>query len=470
MPGCEMKLHEKTELFIILPMLLIPVCRVSADSRGYIVKFNTDISSVFDTSRFAEIGENKNTYKIDDLNDLGGLNQYIAYCEANDEVDLIEGIEPISLFKLPDDELYSQQWQTQMINADYAWEFETYGNQVNVAVIDSGCNAHVDLNDNLAGGYNYTDKSKSNDFSDNVGHGTHVTGIIAAQMNGIGIVGAAPKANIYALKCVDKYVSAGTDILATAIYDAVDKYNCRVINLSLGIKLDKNVIYDAVKYAYEKGVIIVAAVGNDGNDTIYYPAGYDEVIGVGSVGIAKEKSYFSQKNESVFVVAPGEKVKSLKGTDEYILMQGTSQAAPLVTGAAAIMFSVDEDVTPQKFKELLKTTSADLGDIGKDNLYGWGLLNVEKLMDSAMGDCYVSPINEGKVVVYNNTGSIINAEGIWANYSGNKYIGGETEKLLLMPQKKIKLKHMDCTEETKFFLWQSLNNMKPLTKNRIGGR
>ena len=91
-----MKLHEKTELFIILPMLLIPVCRVSADSRGYIVKFNTDISSVLDTSRFAEIGENKNTYKIDDLNDLGGLNQYIAYCEANDEVDLIEGIEPIS--------------------------------------------------------------------------------------------------------------------------------------------------------------------------------------------------------------------------------------------------------------------------------------------------------------------------------------------------------------------------------------
>ena len=463
-------LVKKLKILFIISILLLPVYRVSADSGGYIVKFNTDISSVCDTSRFEEIGENKNTYKIEDLNDLGGLNQYIEYCEAIDEVDLIGGVEPISLFKLPDDELYPQQWQTQMINADYAWEFETYGNRVNIAVIDSGCNAHIDLGDNLVGGYNYTNKLKSDDFSDNVGHGTHVTGIIAAQMNDFGIVGVAPKANIYALKCVDKYISAGTDILATAIYDAVDKYNCRVINLSLGIKRDKNVIYDAVKYAYEKGVIIVAAVGNDGNDTIYYPAGYDEVIGVGSVGITKEKSYFSQENESVFVVAPGEQTKSLKGTDDYTLMQGTSQAAPLVTGAATIILSADEDVTPQKFKELLKTTSDDFGDTGKDKLYGWGLLNVEKLMNSAMGDCYVSPINEGEVVVYNNTDSIINAEGIWVNYSENKYIGGETKNLLLMSQKKIKLKHTDCTEETKFFLWQSLNNMKPLTKRRIGGR
>lgn len=462
-----MAVKKQKFLFIIL-VLLLPVYRVSADSGGYIVKFNTDISSVCDISRFEEIGENKNTYKIDDLNSIEGLKQYIEYCETNDEVDLIGGTEPISLFRLPDDELYPQQWQTQMINADYAWEFETYGNRVNVAVIDSGCNAHIDLGDNLVGGYNYTDKSKSGDFSDNVGHGTHVTGIIAAQMNGFGIVGAAPKANIYALKCVDKYVSAGTDILATAIYDAVDKYNCRVINLSLGIGRDKNVIYDAVKYAYEKGAVIVAAVGNDGNGTIYYPAGYDEVIGVGSVGLTKEKSSFSQKNESVFVVAPGEQVKSLKGTDDYTLMRGTSQAAPLVTGAAAIMLSADGNITPQMFKELLKTTSDDLGDTGKDKLYGWGLLNVEKLMNSAMGDCYVSPINEGEVVVYNNTDSIINAEGIWANYSENKYIGGETEELLLMPQKKIKLKQ-DCTGETKFFLWQSLNNMKPLTKRRIGG-
>lgn len=461
---------KKLKFLVVISVLLLPVYRVNADSGGYMVKFNTDISSICDMSHFEEIGENKNTYKLNDLDTLDGLEQYIEYYETNDEVDLIDGIEPISTFKLPSDELYPQQWQTQMINADYAWELETYGNQVNVAVIDSGCNEHIDLGDNLVGGYNYTDKSKYYDYSDNIGHGTHVTGIIAAQMNDFGIVGAAPKSNIYALKCVDKYISTGTDVLANAIYDAIDKYHCKVINMSLGVKRDKNTIRDAVKYAYDKGVIIIAAVGNDGDSEIYYPAGYDEVIGVGSVGLTKEKSYFSQQNESVFVVAPGEQVKSLKGTEQYTTMKGTSQAAPLVTGAAAIILSADEDITPQRFKELLKTTSDDLGDVGKDNLYGWGLLNVEKLMRATMGDFYMSPINDREITVCNNTDDFTNAVGIWGDYSDGKYVGGEIKELLLMPQKKIKLKNMDCTGETKFFLWQSLDNMKPLTKRRIGGK
>lgn len=460
-------IYKKIKFLIVLTVFILPIYRVSADSGGYIVKFNTDISKICDISNFTEIADDKNIYSFNNLNDLKGLESYVEYYETNDKVDLIEGEETIALFRIPSDELYSEQWQTQMVNADYAWELETYGNQINVAVIDSGCNAHIDVKNNLVGGYDYT--NKSDDYSDNVGHGTHVTGIIAAQMNDYGIIGVAPKVNVYALKCVDKNISAGTDILAEAIYDAVDKYNCKVINMSLGIKKDKATIREAVEYAYENGVIIIAAAGNDGNDSIYYPAGYDEVIGVGSVGIDKSKSYFSQENETVFVVAPGEKVTSLNGESGYKEMKGTSQATPLVTGAAALLLSTNDDISPQKFKELIKTTSEDLGDIGKDNLYGWGLLNIKGLMQEVIGECYVSPINDGEIIVYNNSNENLTATAIWGNYLDKKYVSGEIKEIFLMPQKKIKLKQNDYIGKTQFFLWQSLDNMKPLTKKRVGG-
>lgn len=445
-------------------LFLLPTCKVCADGRGYIVKFNTDISKICDMSNFTEIADGKNIYAFDSPSDLKGLDGYVEYYEANDTVELIEGEEIPSLLSIPSDDFYSLQWQTQAVNADYAWELETYGNQVNVAVIDSGCNAHIDLKNNLAGGYNYI--NRSHDYSDNIGHGTHVTGIIAAQMNNVGIVGVAPKVNIYALKCVDKDVSGGVDILAEAIYDAVDKYNCKVINMSLGLKKDIRTIRDAVEYAYEKGTITVAAVGNDANSSINYPAGYDEVIGVGSVGFDKTVSRFSQRNESVFVVAPGENVTSLNGESGYKIMQGTSQATPLVTGAAALVLSANNDISPQKFKELLQTTSEDLGDIGKDNLYGWGLLNIQNLMEAVIGNYYVSPINDGEVLVYNNSGNNLTAAAIWGDYSDNKYIGGELKDIFLLPQKKIKLKHGECNKKTSFFLWESPETAKPLAKKR----
>lgn len=460
-------LYRKIKFLIILTVLMLPIYRVSADSGGYIVKFNTDISDIFDMTNFTEIGTDKNIYSFHNLTDLNGLEAYVDYYEKNDNVDLIEGEEDIALLKIPSDELYSEQWQTQMVNADYAWELETYGNQINIAVIDSGCNNHIDLKNNLAGGYNYT--NKSDDYSDNIGHGTHVTGIIAAQMNDYGIIGVAPKANIYALKCVDKYISTGIDILADAIYDAVDKYNCKVINMSLGTKRNSITIYNAVQYAYQQGTIIIAAVGNDGSESVYYPSGYDEVIGVGSVGMDKNKSYFSQENETVFVVAPGERVTSLNGERSYTQMKGTSQATPLVTGAAALLLSANDDITPQKFKELIKITSEDLGDAGKDNLYGWGLLNIQGLMQEVVGDYYLSPINDGEIIVYNNSNENLTATAIWGNYSNEKYIGGEIKEIFLMPQKKIKLKNNNYIEKTQFFLWKSLESMEAITKKRIGG-
>lgn len=433
---------------------------------GYIVKFKTDMNEICDLSGLDEISSGKNLYIAENREELSGLEEYIEYCETNDTAELIEGTEAVNVLSVPDDEFYSEQWQLRLVNADYAWELETYGNSVNVAVIDSGCNPHIDLNGSLAGGFNYTNNADSANFSDNIGHGTHVAGIIAARMNDIGIAGTAPKAKIYALKCVDTN-SGSSDALVKAIYDAVDKYNCRVINMSLGIKSDKQALHDAVQYAYEKGVIMVAAIGNDGNSVVNYPAAYDEVIGVGSVGMSKTRSSFSQKNETVFVAAPGENVKSLKGTNSYTKMRGTSQATPVVAGAAAIALSADGDISPEDFMELIKATSEDLGDKGKDILYGWGLLNIRGIMDAIAGEIYVSPINDDEVLICNNGSENLNAWGIWGEFENGVYTGGAMNEIMLLSGKKIKLKYERMSDRLEFFLWKSVNDIKPLAKKRV---
>ena len=459
--------------FIALFMLVVlsNTFNVKADSRGYIVKLK-DITVPVELSKMlTEVNSEHRIYTADNINQLKPFAKYIEYTETNDEVMLIEGESEISLYSLPSDELYSEQWQLQMVNAEFAWDMETYGNEVNVAVIDTGCNPHEDIN--LAGGYNFI--LNNADYSDNHGHGTHVAGIISALHNEIGIAGVAPKVNIYALKCVDPYYSSGTDELIAAIIAAVDKYNCKVISMSLGVLRDdeENGLYEAVKYATDNGVVIVAAVGNDGNKSyyksrLYYPAAFEEVIGVGSVGITKRRSYFSQQNNSVFVVAPGEQYKSTIGTDEYGIKSGTSQATPIVAAAAAILFSADYDMTLNEFKGYIKNCSEPLAD----EYCGYGLLNIEAMFKECIKnkDYYISPINSDSVIVYNNTDSTLNATGIFAEYEDKKYISGSISQITLLPDKKVKINCINTEGKLKFFLWNSMENLKPLTKVRIEGK
>lgn len=345
---------------------------------------------------------------------------------------------------------------------------ETYGNEVNVAVIDTGCNPHEDIN--LAGGYNFI--LNNEDYSVNHGHGTHVAGIVSAQHNEIGIAGVAPKVNIFALKCVDPDYTSGTDELIAAIYAAVDKYHCKVINMSLGVLENNEFLYEAVKYATDNGVIIIAAAGNDGKklyykSRLYYPAEYDEVIGVGSVGLTKQRSDFSQQNGTVFVVAPGEECKSAVSMTEYDYKSGTSQAAPIVVATAAILFSIDYDMTITEFKNYIINCSETI----VDEYCGYGLLNIEAMFKECINntDYYISPINSDGVIVYNNTDDVLNAIGIFASYRDEKYVSGSMNNIILLPAKKVKINYINTEGITKFFLWSSTENLTPLAKGRIGG-
>jgi len=435
-----------------------------ADSGEYIVKLkNTAVPNEL-TEFLTVVNKEHRIYITNNIKKLSSFNEYIEYKETNDKVSLIEGQDRVSLCSLDQNEISTEKWQLQMVNAAFAWKMRTYGNKVNVAVIDTGCNPHEDIN--LAGGYNFV--LNNDDYSDNKGHGTHVAGIISALHNKIGIEGIAPKVNIYALKCVDQGYSSGVDELIAAIYAAVDKYNCKVISMSLGIPNNNEGLYNAVKYATDNGAIIVAAAGNDGgtqNESRYwYPAAYTEVIGVGSVGMTKRRSDFSQQNDSVFVVAPGEKYKSAIGLTEYAEKDGTSQATPIVAASAAILLSADKDMTVDEFKNYIKTCSEPL----EDDFCGYGLLNIEAMFKECIKntDYYISPINEDGVLIYNNTGKVLNAVGIFAEYKGKRYISSIVSDITLLANEQIMI---DCKETNgylKFFLWNFNKSLIPLAERR----
>ena len=143
-----------------------------------------------------------------------------------------------------------------------------------------------------------------------------------------------------------------------------------------------------MSHAEEKGVILVAAAGNapsgsTGNDPVLYPAGYETVIGVGSVDREKTVSYFSYQNDSVYITAPGQGLYGLgiaSGTT-YVTGQGTSYAAPMVSAAAALALSIKPELTPAEFRALLRDTAEDLGEPGWDKVYGHGFLNIGGLLE-----------------------------------------------------------------------------------------
>lgn len=235
-----------------------------------------------------------------------------------------------------------------------------------VGIIDSGVNK---ISENVLDGFNYLENNK--DVTDKKGHGTMI-----ARM----IIEIAPEAKIIPLKCTELNQITDNSSIITAIYKAVDDFACDVINISMGMP-DSAELQKAVNYAVEHGAIVVAAVGNDGElsykkGKIYYPAGYENVIGVGSVNDQNLVSAFSQKNKSVFIVTLGE-------SKEY---RGTSYAAAKVSGAAAIAKSFDNKVSAAAFMKYLKSAAHDGGDKGYDTSYGNGVLDFDLLKKNLKAD------------------------------------------------------------------------------------
>lgn len=244
----------------------------------------------------------------------------------------------------PSDPDYARQWQHDYIGTRYAWAAGFKGQGVKVAIIDTGLQQnHEDLSANAADGKNFVrGENGTPNYVDNQSHGTHVAGIIAADDNGIGGVGIAPDASIRGY-CV--FPSAGgaldTDIMR-AINAAVEDGN-DIINLSLGTAYYSAPYEETMQNAYEQGVAVFAAAGNDDSDGRNFPAAYKSTISVGAIDQNGTRASFSNYNQDVNLAFPGVSIYSTIPTG-YDYISGTSQASPAAAGTAAVILSADETI------------------------------------------------------------------------------------------------------------------------------
>lgn len=370
---------------VLAAMLASSVCYAAgpaadspAEFDGYIVKLSSsDGVRLMSDDGLEVIEASEDLYLAPTAKDVIELAQagMVEYFEPNYTVTLMD---------VPNDKFYSQQWNLEYIGAGAAWDRGYDGSGVRIAIIDSGLNtAHEDLAGvSIIEGKNVLDGSS--DVTDVLGHGTFVSGVIAAKRNNeTGISGITDGAAIVPIKCFSDSKETSVSYIIKGIYSAVNDYNCSVINLSLGLERDMASLRECIDYADSKGVIIVSAAGNSGGAEKLYPAAYDNVIGVGSISRDGKVSSFSNHNSSVCVVAPGEKIISLgKDGSGYSEGSGTSYSVPHISAMAVIAKCMDPGITASRFIDALMASAEDLGAAGYDEYYGYGSVSIENLIEA----------------------------------------------------------------------------------------
>jgi subtilisin family serine protease len=309
----------------------------------------------------------------------------------------IEVIEPDATVEAIDAEL-DQTWGVLRVGAGVAHESTPPidGAGINVAVIDTGVQyLHEDLIANYRGGWDFVNNDA--DPMDDCGHGTHVSGTIAAARNGIGVVGVAPAVNLYALKVLspngNNCSGSLSNIIAAVEWAA--SHGMHVTNNSYGGSGFSVTADLAFANAAAAGVLHVAAAGNGGTcagtgNVVGYPAGYRSVVAVAATDSSDARACFSSTGPDVEMAAPGVQINSTIKSGGYgSKWNGTSMASPHVAGAAALLFGLgvidgngDGRITDE-VRNILARTAEDLGAPGRDALHGFGLVNVPEAIAAA---------------------------------------------------------------------------------------
>jgi len=300
-------------------------------------------------------------------------------------------VEEDQLVKAVDTEL-DDSWGVKRIGAGEVHPTNS-GEGVKVAILDTGIDyGHPDLDANYVGGHDFANEDP--DPFDDHGHGTLVAGVVAAEDNGSGVVGVAPRAQLYALKVLD---DTGTGWLSDIILalDWAVLHDMDVANMSFG-SLGYSASYQtAITNAHQAGLVLVAAAGNGetcppAGEPVLYPAEFADVIAAAATDQDDARACFSRTGSAVELAAPGKYVRTTYLGGVYALASGTSLATPHVAGAAALVLAsgisdangngrVNDDV-----RLWLQDTADDLGPAGRDTWYGFGLVNVRSLVDSGV--------------------------------------------------------------------------------------
>lgn len=264
-----------------------------------------------------------------------------------------------------------------MVQADQLFQNNLSARKV--CVIDTGYNlGHPDLPDQNNGATGVANNgSVGNWYNDGNGHGTHVAGTIAALANNEGVVGVYPGVDIHTVKIFN---DSGNWTFASDLIGGIQQCadaGANVVNMSLGGGSSSTTEANAMQGFNDQGIMLVAAAGNDGNSTFSYPASYDAVVSVAAVGSNESHASYSQYNSQVELAGPGTSVQSTYPTNTYASLSGTSMATPHVAGVAALVWSFFTQCSDDQIRAALQATAKDKGASGRDNFYGYGLVQSE---------------------------------------------------------------------------------------------
>lgn len=385
-----------------LPLLPRPR-QPAADSSGFIIVRQRSATASVLRSAQAEL----HVQTVEDRPTLGAqvwsvpLGTERAAAERVAALPGVEYAEPdyrMYALGVPNDPYFSRyQWNMYWVDAPAAWDMTAGNPSVKVAVIDSGFDiTHGDRPAYLENGCDWVAWRTYNlsgtcprVVSDPDGHGTHVTGLLAArQNNGYGMSGLAPNVTVLVLRTLDANGSGYSSDLASAIIEATNS-NARIINISLGSTADSQTVRNAVTYAQVRNVLIVSAAGNNfaqGNAPTY-PAAVGGVFAVGAGNFDHGRSWYSTTGPYISLIAPGGDPTSSSDNDpthwilslvpggQFAFASGTSMASPHVAATAALMLSVKPGLSANELADILRATARPISGTRPNDSVGWGYLN-----------------------------------------------------------------------------------------------
>lgn len=342
----------------------------------------------------------------------------------DDQIEYFQKALTYQIFNTPNDSLVADQWGLARTQAFDAWDITTGSDTVLLAIIDTGIDyEHPDLsnkiyynpgeigqdqfgNDKRTNGidddgngfiddfmgWDFVDRvgfpfdslggdylNWDNDPIDENGHGTYISGIAGAETNNsLGVAGVAPSVNILNIRAFDPGGYGEEDDVAAAILYAI-QMNAKVINMSFGDNSFSLVLRDVVRYAYSQNMVMVGSSGNSGSSAPHYPSGYDEVISVGNSTDQDFVAPNSNWGSTIDLVAPGSNIVTTARNNNYASISGTSASAPFVSAAAALILSL-QSFSNEEVKQILKSTTDDIGEPGWDLRSGSGRLNVRNAL------------------------------------------------------------------------------------------
>ena len=396
----------------LVPFLLLVGCATNADFAPIL----EDTEAYLDQEILLAVHDADGGIAVSQLQEDFGLREIERYdaigvgryslpadLSVRDAVDLlgrqdnVRFVEPNYLVRMSSNDIYrSYQWNLDQIGVDAAWAYGS-GAGIVVAVLDTGVrDTGPDGLGTVLAGYDFY--NDDNDPTDGNGHGTFVAGTIAqATNNNKGVAGIAYGASILPVKVLSDNGYGDLGAIVNGIVWATNQ-GAQVINMSLGTTSSTNTMKEACEYAYNNGVVLVAASGNEYASSLNYPGAYDTVIAVGANRYDGTRSAYSNYGNGLDITAPGGDVSRDQNGDGYIdgilqetfergswtytFWEGTSMASPHVAATAALVMA--QGVTdPADVYDILTTTAVDMGDTGYDTRYGYGRLNAQAAVEYA---------------------------------------------------------------------------------------